>query len=985
MSRAHDPRAGDTIEIPPDNSQAGTVKLDLAATVSGAGELPSAPTLNVNPGERGPTVAETQVAPSPSVSATVEMPSPSVGETLDTSSSVDSKMTSGGSTTDAGSLAIGDFAGDESTDEGSATPDAARHRRSTRARPAVPGYVLIAEIGRGGMGVVYKARHVRLDRLVALKMILAGAHASADQIARFHIEARAVAQIQHAGIVQIHEVGDHEGMPYFSLEFVPGGSLAHLIGGKPQPPRAAAAMVMELCHAMSVAHAAGIIHRDLKPGNVLLTLDGKPKITDFGLAKQLEGDSEQTRTGAIMGSPSYMAPEQAWGQTHEIGPLSDQYSLGAILYEMLVGRPPFQGATTLETLDLARHQEPVAPTRLQPKLPPDLATICLKSLQKEPAKRFADAAAMAADLRRFLDGEPIAARPVGGPERFWRWCVRNPRVAGLAAAVVLMGLAITAGSAAFAASLKKLNAELAESNRDEARAREIAQTNENSAIKAKNEAIAATKAEAEAREKEKHAREKAEALVQGAFAQNRNSLEAQRVLSVLLNQRLLSIQGTQSLRKELINTTLTGLEATIASLEQLGTVARDNEGFALGIRTLAGINQRAGQIAMEYGKYDEAARYFRRMEALAEQLAAADPDALEPQKVKASVKATLADFQLDRIGDAVAALKLYDQALGLRRQWLAREPSNDDAKRGVANMLGAIARARLLVGDPAKAREKYREELALRETLSPELAGQVEVRRERAGLGDKLGDLSISLGEPRAARQHFEQALALRREIAAENRDETQAQRDVLLSLQKIGTHELIHSRNPKIAGQHYQEALDEFLERLKAEPASVLAKMDAAFAHYYVATAHLRGGNRDSAMSHYRACRAIREQLANDPKAKISSLDLMLALARTGDHGKASEIAEAMIKEPPLDARIYFHSACGFALSAGAAASLPPSADSARLARHYTDRALDALRLALKRGWRSTEEVATDPDLDPIRADAKFVALLDEFRKAGP
>jgi eukaryotic-like serine/threonine-protein kinase len=947
MSEARDPQAGDTISIPPDSSHAKTVKVDTEAPGPGVGAPPSAPTLDVNPGERGPAVAETKVALTPSVNKTADMTSPSIGATLDTPSSVNWKMTTGGFTTDAGSGAIGAFADDEKTDEGSSNQVPARGRRSSPLWPAVQGYEIIAEIGRGGMGVVYKARHVRLGRLVALKMILAGAHASAEQIARFHIEARAVAQIQHPGIVQIHEDGDHEGLPYFSLEFVTGGSLAQLIGGKPQPPRAAAAMVMQLCHAMAEAHASGVIHRDLKPANVLLTLDGKPKITDFGLAKQMEGDSQQTRTGAIMGTPSYMAPEQAWGQTHEIGPLSDQYALGVILYEMLVGRPPFQGATAVETLELARNQEPVPPTRLQPKVPTDLETICLKALQKEPAKRFPDAAAMAADLRRFLDGEPIVARPVGAPERLWRWCKRNPRVAGLAAVVVLMGFAITAGSAVFAASLNALNRELAKSNRDEASARELAQTNERTAIKAKNEAIAATKAEAEAREKEKQAREKekkarekAEALVQGAFAQNRNALEAQRVLSVLLNQRLLSIQGTQSLREELINTTLTGLEATIASLEQLGTVARDKKGFALGTRTLAGINQRAGLIAMEYGKYDETARYFRRMDELAEQLAAADPDALEPQKVKASVKATFGDFQMDRIGDAVAALEFFDQALVLRRQWLAREPASDEAKRGVANTLGAIARARLLLGDPAKARDNYREEIGLRDQFSPELADQLEVRRERAGLSDKLGDLSISLGESRTARQHFEQALALRREIAAQNRDETQAQRDVLLSLQKIGNHELIYSRDPKIARQYYQEALEGFLLRQKADPAAVREKADVALAHYYVGTADLRAGNRKSAMTHYRECRNIREELAKDPRAKISLLDLMLALARTGDHGRASEIAEAMIKVPPLDARIYFHSACGFALSAGAAASLPPSAESARRIRHYTARA---------------------------------------------
>ena len=399
----------------------------------------------------------------------------------------------------------------------------------------MPGYEIIEEIGRGGMGVVYKARHVRLDRLVALKMILAGAHASADQIARFHIEARAVAQIQHPGIVQIHEDGDHEGLPYFSLEFVPGGSLAQSIGGKPQPPRAAATMVMELCRAMAEAHARGIIHRDLKPANVLLTLDGKPKITDFGLAKQMEGDSQQTRSGAIMGTPSYMAPEQAWGQTHEIGPLSDQYALGAILYEMLVGRPPFQGANPLETLELVRNQEPVPPTRLQPKVPTDLETICLKALQKDPAKRFPDAAAMAEDLRRFLDGEPIVARPVGTPERLWRWCQAQPpsrrpgrrrRADGIRDHGRVGGLRRVAedGSTENSPGRTKRKQRLAN----------IAQTNERTAIEAKNEAIAATKAEALAREKEKQAREKAEALVQGAFAQNRNALEAQRVLSVLL-------------------------------------------------------------------------------------------------------------------------------------------------------------------------------------------------------------------------------------------------------------------------------------------------------------------------------------------------------------------------------------------------------------------------------------------------------------------
>ncbi len=323
--------------------------------------------------------------------------------------------------------------------------------------PDLPGYVILEVIGRGGMGVVYKARQIGLDRLVALKMVLAGAHASPEELARFAIESQAVAQLQHPGIVQIHEVGEHDGLPYFSLEFVAGGSLAKKIGGKPQPTREAAEMVRDLALAMGEAHRRNIIHRDLKPANVLLTPDGQPKITDFGLAKRLDADSGQTHTGAIMGTPSYMAPEQAWGQTHQIGPLTDLYALGAILYEMLVGRPPFQGASPLETLELVRMQEPVPPTRLQPKIPVDLETICLKCLQKDPAKRYADAGALADDLQRFLDARPILARPVGPVERLARWCRRNPKVAALTGTVAVLLVTVTTVSSYAAISLDRLN------------------------------------------------------------------------------------------------------------------------------------------------------------------------------------------------------------------------------------------------------------------------------------------------------------------------------------------------------------------------------------------------------------------------------------------------------------------------------------------------------------------------------------------------
>ncbi len=318
----------------------------------------------------------------------------------------------------------------------------AKPRGTTQERaPAsvsVAGYEILGELGRGGMGVVYKARQLGLNRIVALKMVLAGDHAGSDGLARFFIEAEAVAGLQHPNIVQIFEVGEHNKLPYFTLEFVEGGSLARNTEGKPQPPREAARILEVLARGIAYAHQLGIIHRDLKPANVLLTRAGVPKITDFGLAKRLDGDSNQTRTGTLMGTPSYMAPEQAAGNTREIGPLSDQYSLGAILFELLTGRPPHVGTTIVETLDLVKSKEPLPPSRLQPGVPRDLETICLKCLQKEPAKRYANTEALADDLHHFLAGEPIQARPVSRTERAWRWCKRNPKVAALTAVIVLL-------------------------------------------------------------------------------------------------------------------------------------------------------------------------------------------------------------------------------------------------------------------------------------------------------------------------------------------------------------------------------------------------------------------------------------------------------------------------------------------------------------------------------------------------------------------
>jgi hypothetical protein len=294
---------------------------------------------------------------------------------------------------------------------------------------AIDGYEILGELGRGGMGVVFKARHTQLDRVVALKMILPGHLPGAAERDRFRTEARTLAGLQHPHIVQIFDVGEHGGQPFLELEYCPGGGLDRVLAGKPLPPQEAARLVQTLARAVQAAHEVKVIHRDLKPANVLLAADNTPRITDFGLAKKL-GDDPRTPSGAILGTPSYMAPEQAKGKK-EVGPAADIHALGAILYECLTGQPPFKAATLHETLLRVVADEPVPPRQLQRQTPRDLETICLKCLQKEPARRYATAQELADDLGRYLAGEPIQARPMGVAERVVRWVRRRPMVTAL--------------------------------------------------------------------------------------------------------------------------------------------------------------------------------------------------------------------------------------------------------------------------------------------------------------------------------------------------------------------------------------------------------------------------------------------------------------------------------------------------------------------------------------------------------------------------
>jgi formylglycine-generating enzyme required for sulfatase activity/tRNA A-37 threonylcarbamoyl transferase component Bud32 len=313
----------------------------------------------------------------------------------------------------------------------------------------VAGYEILSVLGRGGMGVVYKARQTALKRVVALKMVLTGGHAGAKELARFRIEAEAAARLQHPNIVQIYEVGEHDGQPYFSMEYVDGGSLAQRLDGTPQPAGDAACLTETLARAVHAAHQRGVIHRDLKPGNVLLGPGGEPKVADFGLAKRLDESGGNTRTNDILGTPSYMSPEQAGGRSKEVTAAADTYALGAILYELLTGRPPFLGETPLDTVQQILSRDPVPPRQLQSRVPRDLETVCLKCLEKDPRKRYPTALDLAEELRRFREGEPVQARPAGPVVRVVKWARRRPAVAALVALAGVLVVAVLGGWALY--------------------------------------------------------------------------------------------------------------------------------------------------------------------------------------------------------------------------------------------------------------------------------------------------------------------------------------------------------------------------------------------------------------------------------------------------------------------------------------------------------------------------------------------------------
>ncbi|MDX1948407.1 MAG: serine/threonine-protein kinase [Pirellulaceae bacterium] len=792
-----------------------------------------------------------------------------------------------------------------------------RNRQPPREVPERPAshrvgrHEILEELGYGGMGVVYKARQVDLGRIVAVKMLLAGSHADPRDMARFRAEAEAVAQMQHPHIVQVFEVGEHDGQPYFSLEYVAGGHLGQRIAGTPQPPREAARLIETLARAVQAAHDQGIVHRDLKPANILLTTAGEPKISDFGLAKRLEG-AGQTLTGTVIGTPSYMAPEQAAGDPSRIGPPADIYALGAVLYELLTGRPPFRGETPWDTVSQVLADEPVPPTRLQPKVPRDLETICLKCLHKEPARRYAAARELADDLARYLAHEPILARPVTRVERGWKWARRNPVVASLAAALA-SALVIGLGATTSLWLLAEARRETADANW------QLAETQRAAANDSSKQARAAVRESfvlaTEAPEFQRDGMQGARALLRNKalayfreLAKTRASDPAMRREIADAQYRVAVILGLNGKADEAV----AEFHAAISTCRAL-LIAQPNDAQLLALLAdalsgLARVEAGVGNFPAVFAAGDEAL-------AIRQRLVKAQPDDLELQAglAAAQLELGLARYQHGDNTAALAQLETARGALALLRTRL----KNRSIETGLASALVGIGHVHWRQNRPGEAEPVYREAIAIRESLLgqyPFPADRDELARAYASLGQALADLDRN-SEALAA---FEQARDHREKLVAANPLVLSYKYDLALSYKQVGDQLYAQERLAEAMALCQQRLA--LLERISATaPGNIGYAHALALAHANLGI-YYRQHQKDPILSrqHYDLALKIWDDLARrgvaTPEHRCGQAEGITSLAMLhldgqrleealADFARSSEILRDLLRRDAADA----------------------------------------------------------------------------------
>jgi serine/threonine protein kinase/tetratricopeptide (TPR) repeat protein len=844
-------------------------------------------------------------------------------------------------------------------------------------------YQVVGELGRGGMGVVYKARHRKLNRLVALKMILAGKHSGNEALSRFIAEAQAVARLQHPGIVQIFDIGEHQGLPYFSLEFVDGTDLQKDLNNLPRDPKRSAEMVEHLCHAMQYAHDHKILHRDLKPANILLGKDGKPKISDFGLAKNVDTEgSGATSDGTIMGSPSYMPPEQARGQNSSITPRSDLYSLGAILYQMLTARPPFVAERPLETVLQVVNNEPVTVRDLQPNVPVDLETICMKTLQKDPEQRYANCADLAADLRRFINGEPILARPVSRVERLWRWCKRNPKVA-VPSALASFFVTATAVIATWAWSETSAQAQIIADERDNVREQRDA-ANEQRAIAEANEAKA----------------ERQRAIAHEAKLQAERNLvmaEEQAMQTLLNMQFFITEIDTQLTQQPGMSEFRIGLLQVIE--KRFDELNLDLAGGVLGqaIPTLMAIRFRIAEAWISLDRMTEANETLAKIYEQGKQRLVDKGRTDSTRSNQAMIAERWAHVKFRLTDDPTDGEQLLQESLQLLRDIIAhplpsldpKDPSPEKYKivDTLQKTLLRLASGEKKRGDLNSAATHYAEIAAVCEDVlkdieqkvdwvktvpaaaMPTIVAHFEQNRDLGKSG--RANVIFAQGKSEEALAIWQDVIKSRRAALEANSSDTATKHQLAIQLVNLGQN-LLRIDKADDAAAALAEA-DQLAEVIySADSTNAFLKRLYGQTQYYLGTARDAQNLTPDAVARFERSRAIREEMLTVQADRSNRVNLMLAAAQLGlvetVRPLIDELSKSEAKDPELRIDI-----------ARALAQLARHSDGDAAAAFRTE-ALAVLQRSVDEGMNDPFQIATEPDLKPIRDDAAFRSIVEKL-----
>jgi tetratricopeptide (TPR) repeat protein len=789
-------------------------------------------------------------------------------------------------------------------------------------------YSVLRVLGTGGMGIVYQAMQARPKRMVALKMILAGTQAGPQRVARFRSETEVVARLHHPNILQIYEVGEHGGRPFFSMEFAEGGSLAQKMVATPLNPREAAQLVETLARAVQHAHEQGFVHRDLKPGNVLLTEGGVPKIGDFGLAKSLAAEGElaggyQTASGVILGTPNYMAPEQAVSHT-VVGPAADVYALGAILYELLTGRPPFRAAGVLETLEQVRTQEPVPPGRLQPGLPRDLQTICLKCLEKEPRKRYATAQDLADDLGRFLRGEPIRARPAGRFERLHKWVRRQPAQAGL---VAVSGLAVVVLMAGVLWHNGRLRTEVQRS-------------------------------------------EAAEKQAEANYTEARNTVS--RMLERLDDRRWAKVPQLGELKKEQTEDALAFYQA----------IARGNDEADPAVQLdVALAYLRAGGIEFSMSRFDDSGKSLEQARIRFERLAGSDPGNLDYQRHLANCWISLGHLQGLRQRPGDDPLHCYQEALAIRERLSRVRPDDPDLRTQVAADCNNVGNVLFAIGRAAEARSCWERSIAIDREL---VRDSPAVARYRRGLAIRLGNLGESYhaaGQAPKAEAAYHEAEVLMEGLLRDQPQDLGLVSNLAITYVNraevlLGTGRVTEAVELCTRGIGLAE------EGQRREPLSLPINQALGGLWMWRALAYSLAGDEAKASADW----ARAAETADKMPGLYARLDGAAALAHLGDYEKAAARVGPSGPAEQLFKQALIYAACAWA--AGKDERLP-APERTRRAERYAAEAMKLLVEARAAGMLRFPAYGTllrkGPSFKALRQRADFAKLLRELKEDSP